>query len=355
MVNIYTFLIGIATAFFTIFAIHILCWRRPLTRFQTVLGIIMAVWALWCAKDIVLTFPGMYREEVLNWVMIIDGWSALTYTVFVMECVVPGWTTLKRFLLLSLPFALFTAAYAIWPRQELVTAYTIFLWCYAWTVVGIGYVKMKRHIKYVHQEFSNIDRIDVSWLLSVFIFVIAGQLAWLFISLYAVVLADIVYYLSIIPLWLMVLHYSWNFRPIAVEKEAEAHSKPTPQEKENTTATPPIAEGALERWVEQGQMYLRPDLTLQEIAQALATNRTYVSNYISQVIGMSFYDYINRLRIERSAIPLINEHPEYTFEYIARQSGFASMATFRRAFMKITGQTPSQYAATRDKIKSEGL
>jgi AraC-like DNA-binding protein len=65
-------------------------------------------------------------------------------------------------------------------------------------------------------------------------------------------------------------------------------------------------------------------------------------------MGQTFYDYINQLRIERSTLPLINEHPEYTFEFVARQSGFISMSTFRRAFKKITGQTPSQYVAMRE-------
>jgi YesN/AraC family two-component response regulator len=141
-------------------------------------------------------------------------------------------------------------------------------------------------------------------------------------------------------LWLVVLQYSWNFRPITVVNTEGAASL--------SKSTSPIAQGSLERVVEEQQLYLRPDLTLQELAQSLGTNRTYVSNYISQVMGQTFYDYINQLRIERSTLPLINEHPEYTFEYVARQSGFISMSTFRRAFKKITGQTPSQYVAMRE-------
>ena len=337
--NISAFLIGIATAFFAIFALHILCWRKRRTRFQTVVGIIMAVWALWCTKDLVTTFPGMYRDEVLRWILVIDGWSALSYTVFVMEVVMPGWTTWRRLALLALPFALFTGAYALWPSRTVILSYAAFLWCYAWVVVIVGYVKMKRYLNYVRREFSNIDQTDVSWLRPVFFFAIAGQLAWLFTSLFPSVLTDILYYAGIILLWLVVLHYSWNFRPIIV---------PTTESVPLQKTMPPITQGSLEQLVEGQKLYLHPDLTLQELAQALGTNRTYVSNYISQVMGQSFYDYINQLRIERSALPLVNEHPEYTFEYVARQSGFASMSTFRRAFIKKTGLTPSQYVAMRE-------
>ena len=352
--NISAFLIGITTSFFTIFAIHILCWRKRRTRFQTVVGIIMAVWAVWCAKDLVTTFPHMYRSEVLRWILIIDGCSALTYTIFIFEVVMPGWTTLRRLALLTLPFALFVLVYALWPSRGVIYAYITFLWCYAWAVVFVGYIKMKRYLDYVRCEYSNIDKIDVSWLRPVFLFAIVGQLAWLFTSLYASVATDIVYFFSIIVLWLVVLHYSWDFQPIVVENETEqaesmGDMKTMEESLANTTGAPsekpisPIAHGKLEQLVEEQKLYLRPNLTLQELAQALGSNRTYVSTYLSQVMGQTFYDYINRLRIEKKSIPLMQQHPEYTLEQIATESGFQSISTFRRSFQKLKGVMPSEY------------
>lgn len=55
--SISAFFIGVSTAFFTIFAIHILCFRPNRTRFQTVLGYTMCVWAILNLKDLILTFP----------------------------------------------------------------------------------------------------------------------------------------------------------------------------------------------------------------------------------------------------------------------------------------------------------
>ncbi len=95
--------------------------------------------------------------------------------------------------------------------------------------------------------------------------------------------------------------------------------------------------------VEEQRLYLNSNLTLADIAKALNTNRTYVSNYLSQVRGETFYDYINQLRIERVSLPMMQAHPEYKFDYVAKESGFASISTFRRAFIKLTGQTPSQF------------
>jgi AraC-like DNA-binding protein len=308
----------------------------------------MTIWTLSNLKDIILTFPEMYTQHVLDWIMMIDGWVALTYTVLVFEVVIPRWTTLFRLSMQAMPFAVFTLLYIIWPVQEVIYSYSVFLWCYAWTVVGIGFVKARRHIRYVRENFSNIERIDVTWLKPVFFFAIVSQLSWLFASLYATVLTDIVYYASSLVLWVIVLRYSWEFCPISVAQFTEIPA----DEKKNSI--PVIEKGMLEQVMEEQQLYLNKNLTLADLAQALNTNRTYVSNYLSQVRGQTFYDYVNQMRIERISIPMLKEHPEYTLEYVAEKSGFASISTFRRAFIKLTGQTPRQFALEANKKTENG-
>jgi AraC-like DNA-binding protein len=96
--------------------------------------------------------------------------------------------------------------------------------------------------------------------------------------------------------------------------------------------------------MEKEKTYLNPELTLSLLADQLGTNRTYLSNYISNELGTTFYDYINRLRIECKALPMLQDKEQpYTIEYIAEQAGFKSITTFRRAFKKLTGMLPSEY------------
>jgi len=333
-ITISTFFIGVCTAFFSIFAVHILFFRKEHSRFQTVVGIIMALWAVWNLKDIVMVFPGMYRKDVLDWITIVDGWSALAYMVLVFEATQPRWTTYRKLMLIATPFALFTLAYAIWTDPKTLSIYFIYLWCFAWSIIFIGYARIKRYQRYEHDNLSNIEKTDVSWFRPVFAFAIVSQLSWLGTSLIQNVWIDIVYYLSTILMWLMVLHYTWDFHPIRIE----------PDEKKQLPMKDFAFAGQLEQLVEDQCLYLKHDLTITDLAHAVDSNRTYVSSYISQVMGLTFYDYINRLRIERKGIPMMLEHPEYTLEYVAKESGFSSISTFRRAFVKITGKTPSQYA-----------
>lgn len=332
--NISTFLIGISTAFFTIFSIHILAYRKRSSRFHTLLGVIMAIWAVWSFKDIILTFPGMYRKNVLYWIMIIDGWSALTYMVFVFEVTMPGWLTWRNFMAVLLPFVAFTIAYGILSNEIVIYCYSIFLWCFAWSIVIVGYVKAMKQIKYIRRNFSNIDYLDVSWLKPVLAFAVVSQLSWLVTSFYATVLVDIIYYITTIILWLMVLHYSWRFTPITVPAETVAHLK---------GSVLPFSDKEFVEKVVGLELYLDKNLTLADLARCMKTNRTYITQHLSQVRNQSFYDFINQLRIEKKSIPLMYEHPEYTLDYVASESGFSSMSTFRRAFQKFTGKNPSEF------------
>jgi len=58
-INISAFFAGASTSFYTIFALYILSCRER-TRFQSVLGWLLAVWAVWSMKDIIITFPHLH-------------------------------------------------------------------------------------------------------------------------------------------------------------------------------------------------------------------------------------------------------------------------------------------------------
>lgn len=101
--------------------------------------------------------------------------------------------------------------------------------------------------------------------------------------------------------------------------------------------------GTLESVIKQDRLYLNPTLSLKDLATRIGTNRTYLSDYITHVLGTTFYDYINSLRIEEQSLALMREHPDYTLERIATESGFQSLSTFRRAFQKLKGISPNSY------------
>lgn len=93
--------------------------------------------------------------------------------------------------------------------------------------------------------------------------------------------------------------------------------------------------------MEVEKAYLNPALNLVELADTLGTNRTYISQYLNKEMQCSFYDYVNSLRIRAAAEMLQNS--EDKIEFIAMHTGFNSITTFRRIFMKFYGMTASDY------------
>ena len=97
----------------------------------------------------------------------------------------------------------------------------------------------------------------------------------------------------------------------------------------------------LERHCEATQLYLQHDLTLQQLAIAIGSNRTYLSKYFAQQ-DITYNSYINRLRILHFMLLYRDScasSRSVTAAELALQSGFHSYSTFAAAFKHFNGQT----------------
>lgn len=333
--NITALCVGITTAFFGFYALQI--FRMPQrTRLQSVIGYIFLFRALLTLKGIIATYPDLRSPEIVNILIITDGFKGVTLVAFLFELVKPGWANMRNILLNCILFLAMLVAYLIWPTTIMMYIYAIFVVVYGVTICIHIWRKARRYIQYIRNNYSNIDNIDISWLDFVMIISIAGQLIWLAAIFVSNIHIDFFYYITLIVMWQIVLDHCLHQKPVKIE-ELPAFTPQLPPQKDYAFA------GKLEQMVEEQQLYLNKDLTLADIARSVKTNRTYLSDYFTRVKHLTFYDYVNQLRIEQMAIPMIQQHPEYTFDYIATESGFNSISTFRRAFAKITGKSPSQY------------
>ena len=89
------------------------------------------------------------------------------------------------------------------------------------------------------------------------------------------------------------------------------------------------------------KLYLRHDLTLQQLAQAIGINRFYLSQYFSRQ-SITYNTYINNLRINYF-ISRYNElsrtNQPIVAQELANESGYRSYSTFSLAFKQRTGQS----------------
>ena len=87
----------------------------------------------------------------------------------------------------------------------------------------------------------------------------------------------------------------------------------------------------------------REPLTLDKLASALHLNKYYISHIFKKRLKISFPSFINGLRVE-AACKLLTK--ECNITEVAFASGFSSIRTFNRAFIRHIGKSPSEYIRT---------
>ena len=92
----------------------------------------------------------------------------------------------------------------------------------------------------------------------------------------------------------------------------------------------------------EDRLYLNPKLTISDVAAAIGSNRTYLSDYLNQNLGVTFFEYVNRYRVQQACEILVGAKNKLLVE-VAEKSGFNSLSTFHRSFMKVMKMTPLQY------------
>lgn len=100
----------------------------------------------------------------------------------------------------------------------------------------------------------------------------------------------------------------------------------------------------LEQIMQSQQLFLRPDLTLPKLAEAVGCSVNHLSQVINSGFGMSFFDYLNQYRIRHAKVLLTRlDGRSRAVLNVAFTVGFNSNSAFYAAFKKCVGGTPAQY------------
>ena len=87
------------------------------------------------------------------------------------------------------------------------------------------------------------------------------------------------------------------------------------------------------------------DITSRDVARMLNTSTFYFCKLFKKATGLTFTEYLTRVRVEKAKNFLLNPHLRVS--EIAYQVGFRSLSQFNRSFRNLVGQTPSEYRETR--------
>ncbi|GAA4160988.1 hypothetical protein GCM10022217_25920 [Chryseobacterium ginsenosidimutans] len=90
------------------------------------------------------------------------------------------------------------------------------------------------------------------------------------------------------------------------------------------------------------KIYTKEDLSLDDVSIMIHISKNHLSQCISEGLHTTFYDLINKYRIE-AFIEQINQNPELHISELYFQCGFRSKATFYKYFKQETGINPNDY------------
>lgn len=106
------------------------------------------------------------------------------------------------------------------------------------------------------------------------------------------------------------------------------------------------------QWMDQKKNRIQPikaflythyqeSITLSELAESVHFSDAYLSRYFKQETGITFRQYLNKIRVEQAAMELKNTEKSVT--QIALDCGFSTPSAFNRKFREFFEMTPATY------------
>jgi AraC-like DNA-binding protein len=112
-----------------------------------------------------------------------------------------------------------------------------------------------------------------------------------------------------------------------------------------------LPDGLLDRYQEkltalmvEQKPYCEGELTLSGLAGRLGISRHHLSQVLNERLGVSFFDYVNNLRVEEAKRLLSDpRRAQQSVLELGFEAGFRSKSSFNAVFRQATGKSPSQY------------
>lgn len=212
--------------------------------------------------------------------------------------------------------------------------YSLYL-IYCWLLFRKEY---KKHVSRMDNFYSDNENKRLGWIKHGFYMALGiGILALLsmFSTQFLYSIFTVIYTIFYIYAGIQYINYVNTFHFISATVAVEEDNDSLQSVIDNNL------EAKISHWVKT-KKYIQNDITLDNLATDLNTNRTYLSRHINSALGCNFKTWIRTLRIEDAKRLLIKE-PFIPIGSIGEMVGIADKSSFFRQFMNITGTTPRDY------------
>ncbi|MDF1549019.1 MAG: helix-turn-helix domain-containing protein [Bacteroidales bacterium] len=232
----------------------------------------------------------------------------------------------------------------------------------------LGLFRLKRHIKNIEGNFSYTTGIDLIWLKTILIAIIAVNVIGVLLNVLSDIYPLFTYQTSdnimhsLNVLLIFFIGY-YGFKQALIYPAGKA--KPDQMQKEqfaeiqllgNSETTPKYTKSGLQKnevdiyyssliqLIDSEKLFLDSRLSIKTIADKLGMSVNHLSQVINQQSGKNFFKFINEYRVEEAKKLLLDQsNQKYTILAIAYDCGFNSKSSFNTIFKQYTGKTPSDF------------
>ena len=207
----------------------------------------------------------------------------------------------------------------------------------------LGLLEINRRRARLEDSFAALERRDLAW---------ARILLWLNLAVIlasgvaTALAAQIGLAMSVRVFDLFLVFLAFQLAAILHFAARERASVLTPARPRQAPMKPRLDAAQLNALLDDLALLSKPDLRIRDVAESAGLLVEDLSYALRASLDESFFEYVNRKRIER--VQILFKDParcEATVLELAFEAGFQSKSTFNRVFRAQTGQTPSQWRA----------
>jgi AraC-like DNA-binding protein len=96
---------------------------------------------------------------------------------------------------------------------------------------------------------------------------------------------------------------------------------------------------------EEKKIYLNKDLTMNDLAKIVGSNRTYLSTAINHKFNQNFCAFVNGFRVKELE-KVVKENPDFAIDEYVLRCGFGSVNSMKRSVAAITGISFSDFKSS---------
>lgn len=319
-------------------------WNKRTEKLSRIVIAFLALILLQCIKDLFFMAHPEYNTDRIWMIMTSMDMVAVPFYVFILkELCMPGSVSGRTIALHITPFALTLLAFIISGNNIFFILEISLTAVYGFSYAIYTIFAIKRYHTYLRQCFSYEKNINLNWLKAI-LFSFFGILSlWIIDCTVINIGMECMYMSGSLVLWIFLCYFI--YRHECVIDELNTFQKEQEQTKIQVTGSEQLLQlqNKIQQLFDEKQVYLMPNLKLSDITSMVGSNRTYVSKFFNNEQNESFFDFVNRYRVEHAVNLLLNSNEKV--DNIVELSGFNSRQTFYRAFAKHKGMSPAQFRA----------